>query len=83
MGMQIHFEVADIPKEFKVHKHADIKEEFDGTWTDYYIVVDPASYYFSTDSKQKQAWFDIGQLSPQGISMLHWLIQNRICFNAS
>lgn len=87
MGMQCHFAVADIPEHFKVHKHADKQDEHENNgndaWIDYYIVVDPESFYFSTDKDHVMAWFDIGQLSETGVKKLHWLIQQRICFSTS
>lgn len=89
MGMQIHFEVADIPDNLghKIHKHSDEHTDDNGSeydrWVDCYIVVDPAGRYFSTDSEHKSAWFDCGGWTQEQQRTVAWLVANRIPFNAS
>jgi hypothetical protein len=79
MGMQVHFEVADI--QFANADH-DVEKEYDMEFQCHYIVVNQ-NMAFNTDAYFKYASFDIGQTSDSGMKKLKWLIQNRICFNAS
>ena len=83
MGMQVHFNVADIPEACRVHRHADQDLESDDDHVDTYIVVDPESLYFSTTRDHTRAWADIGSMSNNAMNALRFLITHRIPFNAS
>lgn len=87
MGMQIHFQVEDIPDYLVVREHSNQNnigsDEHPEYYTDHYIVVDPGSYYFNTCEKHLNAWTDIGSGSERQMQIIEWLIRNRIPFNAS
>lgn len=85
MGMQAHFQVADIPGyiRFKKISHQHEKGTPDEYWDHYVALEDRGGFTFSTDEKHESAWFDIGSMADYQMARLRWLIGNRIPFHCS
>ena len=85
MGMQCHFQVADLldpEPHINVNSLLTLHEESGDDWNKYYIIVNE-NMHFNFDAEYKDAWFDIGQMHESAVVKMKWLIENRICFSCS
>ena len=80
MGMQVHFKTDEL-EDAKVDYHFFYSPESD-SWT-VQIKWELSTFTVNTDNKRNSCWNDIGACSDYQMALIKFLIQNRICFNAS
>lgn len=77
MGMQCFLKLTDI-------EEAGFSVQRNGTTA--IVSVGRVEYWYfncSDNMMNQDAWFDIGHMQATNLAKLHWLIENRICFQCS
>lgn len=75
MGMQVHWDIKDVPDYAVVTKC--------GIESNEWVITMPNEHPVYVNNPEGGCWFDCGSCSDWSMDMIQWLIKNRIPFHAS